>query len=130
MCVCVCCPICTMKIMQKSCMICYLFCILIKCIFISLHSILLTGFNSGLAIHEKLLEYLEREFGDIAALSSLTWNAQLGEIWSTKRRLLLTYNNNQMVERSDILWPAVAHQWGNVQTLDDLYTYLSGVVNK
>jgi hypothetical protein len=91
---------------------------------------LLTGFNSGLAIHEKLLEYLEQEFRDIAALSSLTWNAQLGEIWSTNRRLLLTYNNNQMVERSDILWPAVAHQWGDVDTLDDLYTYLSGVVNK
>jgi hypothetical protein len=92
--------------------------------------ILLTGFGSGLAVHEKLLQYLEQEFGNIAAPSSLTWDAKLGEIWSTNRRLLLTYNNNQMVKGSDILWPAVAHQWGNVQTLDDLYTYLSGVVNR
>jgi hypothetical protein len=91
---------------------------------------LLTGFDSGLAIHEMLLEYLKQKFGDIAAPSSLTWNAKLESIWSSNRRLLLTYNNNQMVERSDILWPAVAHQWGNVQTLQDLYTYLSGVVNK
>jgi hypothetical protein len=91
---------------------------------------LLTGFGSGLDIHEKFLEYLEQEFGNIAAPSSLTWNAKLGDIWSINRRLLLTYNNNQMVEKNDILWPAVAHQWGDVQTLDDLYIYLSGVVNK
>jgi hypothetical protein len=73
---------------------------------------------------------LEEEFGDIAAPSSLTWNVTLGDIWSINRRLLLTYNNDAMVERSDILWPAVSQQWGNVQTLDDLYTYLSGVVKK
>jgi hypothetical protein len=101
-----------------------------KYFYIVLPSILLTGFGSALDIHEKLLEYLEQEFRNIAAPSSLTWNAQLGDIWSTKRRLLLTYNNKEMVERSDILWTAVAHQWGDVQTLDDLYTYLSGVVNK
>jgi hypothetical protein len=73
---------------------------------------------------------LESEFGDIAAPSSLTWNAQLGDIWSTNRRLLLTYNNDAMVEKSDILWPAVSQQWGDVQTLDNLYIYLSGVMNK
>jgi hypothetical protein len=90
----------------------------------------LTGFGSGLDIHQKLLEVLEQEFADIAAPSNLTWNAQLGELWSTERRLLLTYNDNQMVQESDILWPAVSQKWGNVQTLDALYLYLSGVMTK
>jgi len=73
---------------------------------------------------------LQQEFADIAAPSNLTWNVQLGELWSTERRLLLTYNNDQMVEKSDILWPAVSQKWGNVQTLDALYNYLSGVMEK
>jgi hypothetical protein len=77
-----------------------------------------------------LLAVLEQEFADIAAPSNLTWNVRLGELWSTERRLLLSYNDNQMVEKSDILWPSVSHKWGNVQTLDALYVYLSGVMEK
>jgi len=73
---------------------------------------------------------LEEEFGDFAAPSSLTWDARLGDIRSAKRRLVLTYSKVEMVERSDILWPAVSQQWGDVQTLDSLYAYLSGVMKK
>jgi hypothetical protein len=73
---------------------------------------------------------LKQEFGDIAAPSALTWNATLHEFWSKNRRLLLTYNKDEMVDKSDILWPAVSQQWGDVQTLDALYTYLSGVMKK
>jgi hypothetical protein len=73
---------------------------------------------------------LEEEFGDFAGPSSPTWDAQLGDIWSAKRRLLLTYNKVEIVEKSDILWPAVSQQWGEVQTVDSLYAYLSGVMKK
>ncbi|XP_069686377.1 PI-PLC X domain-containing protein 1-like isoform X2 [Periplaneta americana] len=86
------------------------------------------GFGSGLDIHTKLVEYLKEEIGEFAASPSLTWNARTGDIWSSGKRLIVSYNNNDAVAQSDMLWPAVSQQWGNVQTLEDLYSYLSQVM--
>ena len=39
----------------------------------------------------------------------------------------MTYNDTNQVG-APYFWPAVRHQWGNVNTVEDLESYLSGVM--
>nr|CAD7446438.1 unnamed protein product [Timema bartmani] len=86
------------------------------------------GFNYDIRVHQKLLSYLRQQLGDLATPTTLSWDSTLREVWGSGRRLVLSYNKKEVVDGSDILWPAVAHKWGNVDSLDDLYDYLVGVV--
>ena len=91
---------------------------------------MLTGFGSGLEIHKQLVEYVLEELGEYAASPALTWDATTGDLWAEGKSLIVSYNDNDMVASSDKLWPGVKHQWGNMRSLEDLYTYLSGVMKK
>ncbi|KAJ9599936.1 hypothetical protein L9F63_009764 [Diploptera punctata] len=86
------------------------------------------GFGSGLDVHKQLVEYLTTELGEYAASPGLTWDATLGDIWTLGKRLVVSYNNNNMVASSTILWSAVDQKWGDVQSAADLYTYLAQVM--
>nr|CAD7258558.1 unnamed protein product [Timema shepardi] len=82
------------------------------------------GFNYDSRVHQKLSSYLRQELGELATPTTLSWDSTLGEVWGSGRRLVLSYNKKEVVDGSDILWPAVAHKWGNVDSLDNLYYYL------
>lgn len=79
--------------------------------------------------HKELQQLLIAEFGDYMAPQNLTWEASLSDFWSTGKRLIVTYKSLHEAN-SPLLWPAVQHQWGNVQTLDDLEVYLESVMAK
>ena len=76
--------------------------------------------------HDELHELLFQEFGEWMAPAELDWNATLDDFWTMDKRLIVTYNEN--VTLTPYLWDAVRHKWGNVQSLDDLETYLESVM--
>lgn len=74
----------------------------------------------------KLMTLIESEIGDLMVDPKLTWNANLDEIWNTKRNIIVSYDDFGVINKlSAHLWPSVQQRWGNVQTLDDLRSYLS-----
>lgn len=74
----------------------------------------------------KLIELIESEIGDLMINPKLTWNANLDEIWRTKRNIIVSYDDFSVINKlSSLLWPSVQQRWGNVQTVDDLRNYLS-----
>lgn len=77
--------------------------------------------------HRELQKLLVDEFGDYMAPQNLTWDATLAEFWFTGKRLVVTYKDLAEAD-NPLFWPAVQHQWGNVQTLGDLEVYLEGVM--
>nr|CAD7452625.1 unnamed protein product [Timema tahoe] len=87
------------------------------------------GFGSDLTVHQLLETYLREQLGALTVPKSLSWSSTLGEVWSSGKRLILSYNQQQLVASSDLLWTGVSQQWGNVDTLDGLYNYLAGVMN-
>ncbi|XP_034951432.1 PI-PLC X domain-containing protein 1-like [Chelonus insularis] len=88
------------------------------------------GFKS-IAAHNELLNYLEREFhGYYLERPINVWRTTLEDIWSTGKRLIISYDYASIVSSSLSVWPQVEQQWGNVRTLDDLYTHLNGIETK
>ncbi|XP_063230345.1 PI-PLC X domain-containing protein 1-like isoform X2 [Bacillus rossius redtenbacheri] len=88
------------------------------------------GFGSNLMVHALLEGYLQEQLGSLATPKALSWKSTLGEVWGSGRRLIVSYNQQHLVDGSTWLWPAVAQQWGNVDTLDKLHDYLAFVMNK
>ncbi|XP_017795400.1 PREDICTED: PI-PLC X domain-containing protein 1-like [Habropoda laboriosa] len=86
------------------------------------------GFTN-LSDHEALVSYLENEFRDYYLANNHGWNITLNDIWSSGRRLIIGYENTRIVEYHASMWPCVAHQWGNVRRIEDLYKYLRKIEN-
>lgn len=80
--------------------------------------------------HQQLYQLLNDEFGPWMAPNNFSWNATLDDFWSTGKRLIVTYNDEENQMDFPLLWPAVEHQWGNVNTVEDLETYLTGVMEE
>lgn len=80
--------------------------------------------------HQELHQLLYDEFGPWMAPNRLTWDATLDDFWSTGKRLIVTYNDEPNRIGISFLWPAVRHQWGNVNTVEDLETYLTNVMKQ
>ncbi|XP_037052432.1 uncharacterized protein LOC119085974 isoform X2 [Bradysia coprophila] len=84
------------------------------------------GFGKKLDIHRNLVHYIQTEIGDLLVDPNLTWDANLDDIWKTKRNVILGYDHIAMVhEFPSYLWHSVQQRWGNVQSLTDLKRYLS-----
>lgn len=85
------------------------------------------GFQKNLTIHQQFVKYLEKQFADYYLPYGTGWHTTLNTIWSTKKRLIIGYDENDVLRFYDSLWPCVIHQWGNVRTIEDLYRYLNRV---
>lgn len=71
--------------------------------------------------HRELVYFLQNSIGDLLCSTALTWNASLAELWRGGGKVILSYDNRQVVEEfPDILFESVQQRWGNVQSLGDL----------
>lgn len=88
------------------------------------------GFKSKKNLpHDSLVKYLLAHFRDYLVPASVSWAASVGDIWNSGRRLIISYNDEDVVDRyGDSLWLPVHQKWGNVQNLDNLKNYLDLVV--
>lgn len=85
------------------------------------------GFYKNSSIHREFVKYLEKQFAGYYLPYETGWLTTLNTIWSTKRRLIIGYDEKRIVNLYDSLWPCVTHQWGNVRTIEDLYRHLNRV---
>ncbi|XP_033208693.1 PI-PLC X domain-containing protein 1-like isoform X2 [Belonocnema kinseyi] len=85
------------------------------------------GFGQDFTIHRKLVAYLEEQFADYIIPKSFGWSSTLDTIWSSGKKLIIGYDDHNVVGMFDSLWPSVTQQWGNVQKVDDLYDYLNKI---
>ncbi|XP_043466499.1 PI-PLC X domain-containing protein 1-like [Leptopilina heterotoma] len=78
--------------------------------------------------HEKLIHFLKNEFKDYI-IPYVGWYQSLNAIWSQekKKNLIIGYDDSRYIFKHLFLWPSVTHQWGNVQSVDDLYKYLQRI---
>ncbi|XP_020709537.2 PI-PLC X domain-containing protein 1-like [Athalia rosae] len=85
------------------------------------------GFGTDLTVHRRLVAYLEEQFADYLLPKSYGWSTTLESIWASGRRLIIGYDESNVVPLYDTIWPCVTHQWGNVRTMSDLYFYLVSI---
>ncbi|KAK2588362.1 hypothetical protein KPH14_004376 [Odynerus spinipes] len=85
------------------------------------------GFQKNLSIHRQFVKYLEKQFAGYYLPHGTGWLTTLNTIWSAKKRLIIGYDEEQVVSMHDSLWPCVTHQWGNVRTVEDLYRHLNSI---
>ena len=52
------------------------------------------------------------------------------DLWHMKRTLILTYSHDPSSAYNDKVWPEVRHEWGDKQTANSLWRFLSGKQNK
>lgn len=74
-----------------------------------------------------MVAFLEEEFADYIIPKSFGWSSTLETIWSSGRRLIIGYDEQNVVSMYENLWPSVTQQWGNVQKVDELYQYLNKI---
>lgn len=72
------------------------------------------------------MKFIKNEIGSLMVDPKLTWNANLNDIWKTKRNIIVSYDDFSVINKlPSFLWPSVQQRWGNVQTVDDLRLHLS-----
>ncbi|XP_043521310.1 PI-PLC X domain-containing protein 1-like [Frieseomelitta varia] len=81
------------------------------------------GFDK-ISVHHKLVSYLENEFRNYFLPNNYGWNITLNEIWFFRKRLIIGYENMEIVKSRTNVWPCVLHQWGDVKSTEKLYQYL------
>lgn len=85
------------------------------------------GFKS-LAAHYQLTDYLQEQFdGYYLDRPVHVWGTSLEDIWSTGRRLIISYDYSNVVASRTSVWPQVEQQWGNVRTVSALYRHLNKI---
>ncbi|KAL0275470.1 UNVERIFIED_CONTAM: hypothetical protein PYX00_003308 [Menopon gallinae] len=82
--------------------------------------------KTAAAIHRDLVSLIGWELGDLILprpknASELT----LEDIWKTKQRIVISYNNENSVRETPWLWDPVIQKWGNKQTPSDLEKFLN-----
>lgn len=83
------------------------------------------GFNK-IEKHRELVYFLQNTIGDLLCSPELTWDATLADIWHRGGKVILSYDNRQVLDEfPDILFESVQQRWGNVQSLEDLKLFLS-----
>ncbi|XP_076621706.1 PI-PLC X domain-containing protein 1 [Colletes latitarsis] len=87
------------------------------------------GFDD-ISVHRELVSYLEDQFRDYFLTSNNGWAITMNDIWSSGKRLIIGYENTQIVREHASMWPCVRHQWGNVRSIEDLYKYLDTIENE
>ncbi|XP_017049049.1 uncharacterized protein LOC108093474 [Drosophila ficusphila] len=73
---------------------------------------------------QKLARHLRDEFGDRIVDPSLTWNATLGEIWTRKQNVLVTFDDPEVLKKfPELYFQSVEERSGNSRTWDRVETY-------
>lgn len=64
------------------------------------------GFGRGVDIHKQLAFFLFQQLEHYAASPDLTWDATLGEIWRSGKRIIVAYDHFGLVQNENlgILW--------------------------
>lgn len=92
------------------------------------------GFGNDNTIHHKLVHLLETELGELMMprprepFPGDEWKVTMRDIWQGGRRLIVGYDRDDILGSSNKLWLPVNQRWGNVQTPEELSTYVSTVV--
>lgn len=88
------------------------------------------GFDN-IETHRKLVKFMVNYFGDkiIKPKSYNPWESTLNELMANQNeRIILAYDQRTIVnEHSDVLFPAVRQNWGNVRKWKELEQYLRKV---
>ncbi|EEB10038.1 conserved hypothetical protein [Pediculus humanus corporis] len=84
------------------------------------------GFTS-IDIHYLLVNFLENELNDLY-VPNLGWDATLDQVWKTGKKLIVGYDRREIAVQFNFLWYSVQQKWGNVQSVNKLYSYLSGLI--
>jgi len=87
----------------------------------------LLGFGKNLAVHHDFVAFLEEQFAGYYLPKSYGWASTLNTIWSSGKRLIIGYDERQVVNRYESIWPCVTHQWGNVRSIEDLFNHLNHI---
>lgn len=88
------------------------------------------GFGKDLKVHRKLVQFIEREIGDLIVSGTLSWHHSLKEIWDSQRNIIVAYDHVAVVnEFPEKLWVSAEQRWGNVQKLESLQRHLE-IVNE
>ena len=89
------------------------------------------GFGKGEKIHDKFFAYLEVELSQHMATPILGWESKLNDIWSSGKRLIVSYNHRPTAEKMAVkLWRPVRHKWANTLALDKLKHYFRNVIGR
>jgi hypothetical protein len=74
------------------------------------------GFK-GVDTHKQLVFFIFQELSEYAVDPDLTWDASLGDIWRSGKRIILAYDNYNIVQNEGlgILWTSVRQRWGKVR---------------
>ncbi|XP_059472575.1 PI-PLC X domain-containing protein 1-like [Neocloeon triangulifer] len=84
------------------------------------------GFTS-IDIHHKLVQFLEQEFSNyIIPRGASDWNSKISDLMASGR-IIISYDDTDMVNAYPWIWRRVDHKWGNVRTTEDLFAYLSSL---
>lgn len=75
------------------------------------------GFGRSQDIHKQLSFYIFQQLQDYAVDVDLSWEATLGEIWRSGKRVIVAYDNFGIVNSDGhgILWQSVRQRWGKVK---------------
>lgn len=75
------------------------------------------GFGRGTDIHKQLSFFLFQQLEHHAADPELTWDAQLKDIWSSGKRIIVAYDHFGLVQNEGrgFLWQSVRQRWGKVK---------------
>lgn len=75
------------------------------------------GFGRGVEIHKQLSFFLYQNLEQYAADPQLTWDATLGDIWRSGKRIIVAYDHFGLVqnEGDGFLWQSVRQRWGKIK---------------
>ncbi|XP_063930654.1 PI-PLC X domain-containing protein 1-like isoform X2 [Zophobas morio] len=80
--------------------------------------------------HNEVVRMIQSVFGDLIYpfyRMTHTRGPKLKEFWLTKQRVVIAHRNKEMSRVATFLWPSVARDWGDVQKVQDLETYVKYV---
>lgn len=78
--------------------------------------------------HQELITVLERELGNYMIPVSFTSWVNLNTLWATGKRLYVGYADDNSRRQNSLLFPAIKHLWGDVDTIAGLKNYLNQTI--
>lgn len=86
------------------------------------------GFGKTMTVHEKLVNFIKNEIGDMVIDFSETWRTNLSKIWSQYKRIVVSYDHVSVAEDyGPFTWMATQQRWANTANLSDLKVFLNRV---
>ncbi|KAK0094593.1 hypothetical protein PV326_010507 [Microctonus aethiopoides] len=75
--------------------------------------------------HLKFIRYLRKQFEPhLLSTKSASWASTFKRIWNYNRRLIISYDHH-IYPPIYKMWPPITQMWGNVQSIDELRSYLA-----